>query len=147
MTTISNMSGAEQRRSKREFSPDAYSRRQADILISSTDDINLIQKFFSHRNKHVIRHAKHRTDRLENPVKVDEVVQPKLEEPTAPPMTTDDATIGYMVETSASSPVNVKSEFDLLVERFTSEGKKDPIKSARASIARRAQLVRKAAAS
>lgn len=29
----------------------------------------------------------------------------------------------------------VKSEFDLLVERFTAEGKKDPVKSARASIA------------
>lgn len=28
-----------------------------------------------------------------------------------------------------------KSEFDLLVERFTAEGKKDPIKSARASLA------------
>lgn len=39
-----------------------------------------------------------------------------------------------------------KSEFDLLVEKFTTMGKKDPVKSARASLAAQAQAAKRKAA-
>lgn len=43
--------------------------------------------------------------------------------------------LAYSVAFKLPTHQVIKSEFDLLVERFTAEGKKDPVKSARASIA------------
>lgn len=138
---LNGMSGSQRRTLKREFDPRAFSRRAADQVITATTDIALIEKFAEqHPNKHVKRHAKHRVEKLKaGTVTADAVVDAVA-----------DAVISEVAQ-SIPEPVAAvtnetePSEFDRLVARFKAEGKPNPEKSARSSMAAKAQAAAKRA--
>lgn len=103
------MSGSERRSAKRNFVPSAFTRHQAEQFVRTESNVELIEKFSAHTNKHVQKCVSARVYELKNP-------------------------------TLAVIDLPVRNEFDLLVEKFKEMGKKNPEASARASLARRAQL-------
>lgn len=118
------MTGAETRLARRQLQPDVFTRREADDIIMSTTDTNLIKRFYSHKNRHVQRHAKHRVEKLEAPPNL----TPKVE------------LFARRAEEFATS------EFDLLVARFKAEGKANPERSAKASLSAKAGAKKRAEA-
>lgn len=159
---LNGMSGSQRRTLKREFDPRAFSRRAADQVITATTDIALIEKFAEqHPNKHVKRHAKHRVEKLKaGTITVDAVtgavtdvsagaslgaavvdlvniINNALAEPN-PEMVAEQVS-------PAVSETAEPSEFDRLVARFKAEGKPNPEKSARSSMAAKAQAAAKRA--
>lgn len=113
-----SQSGGARRSAKRLGSIGRFTRKQALVQLGSATTVDDCARWAQHANKHVRHYAWARALSL------------SLSTP-AP---------------STSTPAPVMSEFDTLVARFTTEGKKDPVKSARSSLAARAQAAQKRAA-
>lgn len=143
-TTI--VKGSALRAAKRSFDPKFFTRNAAHKLITETTDIALIKRFaVEHANKHVMRHAAHRANRLENPsveatlVEAVELVPVELVEPQS-------IETPVFVEAPPVMTTPVDDELAALIARFTLEGKPDPRKSAKASLLAKAGAAKRAAA-
>ena len=110
-------SSSQGRRQRKQFNPAAFTRAGALKLLSATQDLHVCSAFEKHENRHVRQRAVNRA----NSIAAAEVV--RIEKCTAPPVE------------SVSVPVVADERFEALVARFTAEGKADPVKSAKASIA------------
>lgn len=107
---IVNKSGSSIRRMRRNLCPDAFTRNQAIAILSKTGDTNICKVFEKHQNHHVRNRAISRAQSI-----MDNIARREI----------------------ASRPeiiVTKNDDFDALVARFKAEGKRDPEKSARASI-------------
>jgi hypothetical protein len=100
-------------------------RAQAQARIALLSDSDEIAAFAKHPNKHIVSYASYKLKRLRE----------------RPAVTEAPADSAAEVMTASNDSV-----FDELVRRFTEEGKPDPKKSARASIAAKAQAAKRKAA-
>lgn len=132
-----------------------YTRAQACKIIAGTSDMDLIKSFSAHENKHVKAYVEHKLNKLMNPEPVEEVDSveevTQVEEVRVEKEKTDTVLAEKVVAAVAEELEMIdtnsgKTELDLLVERFTKEGKKNPLASARASLAARAQAEKRRAA-
>lgn len=102
----------------------SFTRRQATNIIAMLSNPEEIEKFSVHPNKQVRKYVAHKCAKLRSAQVTAVTAVPIEEERPAVPL----------------------SEFDQLVARFTAEGKKNPVASARASMAARKQAEQRRAA-
>ena len=114
------MNGGKNRAARRAGNVSAFTRAQAVRLIAACASKDDCAKWSEHPNRHVREYAFARALKLETLRTKPSIIQ------------------------DVSSPS--ESEFDSLVERFTREGKKDPRRSAFASMAARKQAEKRRAA-
>lgn len=142
-TTI--VKGSALRAAKRSFDPKFFTRNAAHKLITETTDIALIRRFaVEHANKHVMRHAVHRANRLENPSVEATSVEATSVETVELPVESIETPVLIEAPPIMTSPVD--DELAALIARFTAEGKPDPRKSAKASLLAKAGAAKRAAA-
>lgn len=115
------LSGTQIRAAKRNGDPAAFTRAQALQAVAACATVSECARWDSHPNKHVRKAAQNRIKVLANPP------------------------VKKSVIVDVSSPS--EDTFNALVEKFRLAGKKDPVKSARASIAASAQAAQRRALS
>src|SRR5574343_1494407 len=114
-----------------------YTRAQACKIITGTSDMDLIKSFSAHENKHVKAYVEHKLNKLMNPEPVEEVEsveetvtqveEVRAEEEKTGTVLAEEVVAAVAEELEMIDTNSGKTELDLLVERFTKEGKKNPL--------------------
>lgn len=109
-------SSSQGRRARKQYNPAAFTRAGALKILSETQDLYVCSMFEKHENKHVQARAVSRAAAIAS-AEIERIENRRQETVTVAVVSADD------------------ERFNVLVERFKAEGKPDPVKSAKASIA------------
>lgn len=136
MNTLNGLSGSQVRAAKRSGEIGSMTRAEVSREIQTIENVDELARYLVHPSRRVKRSAFARALWLGTEAERDYRNQFALTE----------ASVEQTAEIQALAIPVEKSELETLIERFTAEGKKDPLKSARASLARKAQIAKKNAA-